>query len=114
MSDEPSTTIDILQKDEIDVILDEKIEKILSDANEFSTENAENWTNSIINESIQELVKLKRPYKLVVTCTINQRCGNAFYQYVTCSSDPLTDVVTSKHWKNDLIHCTVSVFAIPL
>ena len=103
-----------LEKGEIDKILTEKIEKNIGEEKEFKNEKVKRWSDNIIRECLRELVKLQKPYKFIVTCIINQRCGNGLYQYVSCFSDPMKDIITTMHWKNDIIHCIVSVYALPV
>lgn len=103
-----------LDKGECDQILREKIEKTLSEEPGFKADKVRKWCDTIVRESRNELAKLQKPYKLIVTCTINQRVGNGLYQYVASYSEPTRDVVTTIHWKNDHMHCIASVYALPV
>lgn len=104
----------VLEKTTIDQVIHEKITKFLNDEKEFRNDKAKRWCDNITRECVRDLAKLQKPYKLIVTCIINQRCGNALVQHVSGFTDPLKDTVSTVHWKNDLLHCIVNVYTLPL
>jgi dynein light chain Tctex-type 1 len=103
-----------LEKDAIDKVVSEKIDKFLADEKTFRNDRVKRWCDGINRECLRDLAKLQKPYKFVVSCAINQRCGNALFQHAACFIDPTKDIVTTVHWKNDLLHCIVTVYAVPL
>lgn len=103
-----------LEKGTIDKILREKIEKCFVDEKLFKNERVKRWTETISRECLRDLVKLQKPYKFIVSCSINQRTGGALIQHASCYADPLRDIITTIHWKNDFLHCILTVYALVL
>lgn len=103
-----------LEKGKIDEILLEKIEKCFAEEKEFKNEKVKRWTEVISKESLRALLKLQKPYKIIVSCSINQRTGGSFVQHSSCFTDPTHDIVTTVQWKNDFLHCFVTVYALVL
>ena len=103
-----------LDKVVIEQIIRERIEKTLGEEKVFKADKIKRWTETISRESIRELGKLQKPYKFLVSCSINQRTGAAFFQHSSCFADPLHDVIIATHWINDVMHCFVTVYALTL
>lgn len=103
-----------LDKAAIDKIIRERIEKTLGEEKVFKLDKVKRWTETISREGVRDLVKLQKPFKFLVSCSINQRTGGAFVQHSSCFADPLHDVITATHWINDVMHCFVNVYALTL
>ncbi|KAG5673431.1 hypothetical protein PVAND_003479 [Polypedilum vanderplanki] len=101
-----------LEKKTIDKIVKEKIEKFLAEEKTFRSDKVKRWCDGISRDCLRDFGKLQKPYKFIVTCIINQRCGNALFQDVSTFMDPIKDLVTTVYWKNDLLHCIVTVYAL--
>lgn len=103
-----------IEKITIDKILRVKIEKTLGEEKVFKADKAKRWSETISRECVRDLVKLQKPYKFLVSCSINQRTGGSLVQHSSCFADPVLDVITSVHWMNDVMHCIVNVYALTL
>lgn len=103
-----------LDKSIIDRILREKIEKCLGNEKLFKADKIKRWSETICRDCLRDLGKLQKPFKFIVTCSINQRTGGAFVQHTSSFADPVRDTITTIHWLNDALHCIINVYAFTL
>ncbi|KAK6624249.1 hypothetical protein RUM44_011108 [Polyplax serrata] len=89
------------------------IEKILGE-NSYSEGRVQHWTTSIIERLLTELAKLKRPFKYIVNCSLQQRTGAGLHLATASYWDPVTDGACTVKWDNDYIHCCVHVFGLQI
>lgn len=89
------------------------IEKIIGE-NPYSEIKVPIWTTTIMERLLSELTKLKRPYKYVINCSLQQRTGAGLHLASASYWDPITDGACTIKWDNDYIHCCVHVFGIQI
>lgn len=101
-----------LETDEVNQIIRDVVEKIVGDETAFMIEKLKKWSDTIVQQCLEKLAKLKRPFKFIVTSVINQRNGAGFVSHSSCFFNIDTDLVTTFRWENDILHCVVSVYAL--
>lgn len=106
--------MDDLEVEDVNQIIREVIEKVLGHEKSFERDKSSEWTDSIVYQCIDEIAKLKKPFKYIVTCIINQRDGAALYSHSSCFFNNETDLVTNVQWANDAMHTNVSIYAMAL
>lgn len=106
--------IELLDIDELNQIIREAISKNLHGENTFKPEELQIWNDAIVHQCLDELSKLSKPYKFIVTCIINQRDGAGFYSHSSCFLNTDTDSIATIRWDNDVMHCVVSVYSLAL
>lgn len=106
--------IEHLDIDDLNQIIREAISKILHGQNTFIPEELQTWNDAIVHQCLDELSKVSKPYKFIVTCIINQRDGAGFYSHSSCFLNTDTDSIATIRWDNDVMHCVVSVYSLAL
>lgn len=98
-------------ENEVKQIVNEIMVKILSEEKSMKTENLKKWTGLVVKEVLEELSKMKKSFKYIVTCTIDQRDGAGICSQSSCCLDNETDIITTFRWDNEAMLCIVSVYA---
>jgi hypothetical protein len=101
-----------LDVDEVNQILRTVADDVLRSEKFFIEEKVDNWIEKIIIKSLEELKKMEKPHKFIVTCKINQRNGAEFYTHTSNFMDQEKDVLSSVHWSNDAMHCIITLLAL--
>ncbi|XP_039112667.1 dynein light chain Tctex-type 3 [Hyaena hyaena] len=99
--------------DEAHNIVKECIDGILG-GEDYNQNNINQWTASIVEQSLTHLVKLGKPYKYVVTCALVQRSAYGFHTASSCFWDTTSDGTCTVRWENRTMNCIVNVFAIAI
>uniref|UniRef100_A0A8C1UBF6 Dynein light chain Tctex-type 3 n=1 Tax=Cyprinus carpio TaxID=7962 RepID=A0A8C1UBF6_CYPCA len=60
------------------------------------------WTASIVEHTLTQLVKQGKPFKYIVNCAVMQKSGAGLHTANSCYWDTTTDA-TSTHWSSNLI-----------
>lgn len=76
--------VDEFPEDEVKQIVYESIEKILGGAKFLKFGKLKNWTDLVSREVSEELSKLEKAFKYIVTCSINQRDGAGLHTHSSC------------------------------
>lgn len=100
--------------DEVNQIAAQIVESIIGNGESFKTEYVEEWTDAIVHGVLQELSKLEKSFKYIVTCTINQRDGAGLYMHSACYFNTETDNVCTFRFDYNAIFAIVSVYALTL
>ncbi|BHF67153.1 Dynein light chain Tctex-type [Sparganum proliferum] len=58
------------------------------------------WTSTIIEQVLNQLTKLGKPFKYIVTCVIMQKCGAGLHTASSCYWDNTTDGSCTVRWEN--------------
>lgn len=90
------------------------IEKTMSGETKFEEERVKRLSESLTQQVLLELAKLKKPFKYLVTSTINQRNGAALCSVSKCFFNTDTDNVKNFRWENDDVVCVVSIFILSI
>lgn len=90
------------------------IEKTLVEETKMVPEMLKIWTETITRDVFDELMKLEKSLKFIVTCNINQKLGSLFLTHSTGFINKETDTVKTFRWENVAMYCVVSVYAFGL
>lgn len=101
---------DEFKEEEAQEIVDVIIEKILGEEKTINFDKLQEWIDLIIREVLEELVKLKKSFKYIVTCMIDQRNGAGLVSHSSCWLNNETDSIKTLRWKNDAMNCVVSIY----
>uniref|UniRef100_A0A8C9A1Z1 Dynein light chain Tctex-type 3 n=1 Tax=Prolemur simus TaxID=1328070 RepID=A0A8C9A1Z1_PROSS len=94
-------------------IVKECVDGVLGGEN-YNQNNINQWTASIVEQSLTHLVKLRKAYKYIVTCAVVHKSAYGFqtassYFWVTTADGTYTI-----RWENGTMNCIVNVFAIAI
>ncbi|XP_019272815.1 dynein light chain Tctex-type 3 isoform X2 [Panthera pardus] len=92
---------------------DECIDGVLG-GEDYNQNNINQWTASIVEQSLTHLVKLGKAYKYIVTCAVVQRSAYGFHTASSCFWDTTSDGTCTVRWENRTMNCIVNVFAIAI
>ncbi|KAI4899886.1 hypothetical protein NFI96_012082 [Prochilodus magdalenae] len=79
---------------------------------DYSQNKVNQWTASIVEHSLTQLVKQGKPFKYIVNCAIMQKSGAGLHTANSCYWDTTTDGSCTVRWENRTMYCVVSVFAV--
>uniref|UniRef100_A0A3Q1MSR8 Dynein light chain Tctex-type 3 n=1 Tax=Bos taurus TaxID=9913 RepID=A0A3Q1MSR8_BOVIN len=99
--------------DEAHNIVKECIDGVLG-GEDYNQNNINQWTASIVEQSLAHLVKLGKAYKYIVTCAVVQRSPYGFHTASSCFWDTTSDGTCTVRWENRTMNCIVNVFAIAI
>ncbi|XP_037361553.1 dynein light chain Tctex-type 3-like [Talpa occidentalis] len=85
--------------DEAHNIVKECIDGILG-GEEYNQININQWTPSIVDQSLVHLVKLGKAYKYIVTCPVAQRSRYGFHMARSRFWDTSSDGTCTVSWEN--------------
>ncbi|NXF37501.1 DYLT3 protein, partial [Nyctibius bracteatus] len=103
----------IFNADEAHNIVKECIESVLGKA-DYNHNKVNQWTATIVEQSLTHLVKLGKTYKYIVTCAVMQRSGAGLHTASSCFWDTTTDGTCTVRWENRTMNCIVNVFAVAI
>ncbi|CAH8590934.1 unnamed protein product [Dicrocoelium dendriticum] len=99
--------------EDVEAMIQKNLDKILN--NEFYTqEKAPQLARTLIETCLDSLVKMGKPYKYVVNCTVVQKCGGGLFHGSSCYWDTARDSTCTVRWENKTMHCVMTVFSIAL
>ncbi|XP_037552642.1 dynein light chain Tctex-type 1 [Nematolebias whitei] len=99
--------------DEADNIVKECIENVVG-KEDYSQNQVNKWTSSIVERCISQLVKLGKPFKYIVTCAVMQKTGAGLHTANSCYWDTALDGSCTVRWESRTMYCVVSVFAVSI
>uniref|UniRef100_A0AAY4C444 Dynein light chain Tctex-type 1 n=2 Tax=Denticeps clupeoides TaxID=299321 RepID=A0AAY4C444_9TELE len=97
--------------DEASNCVKECIESIIGGV-DYSQNKVNQWTASIVELSLTQLVKQGKPFKFIVNCAVMQKSGAGLHTASSCYWDTATDGSCTVRWENRTMYCVVSVFAV--
>ncbi|XP_062267987.1 dynein light chain Tctex-type 1-like [Platichthys flesus] len=99
--------------------VDEEVSKVIKESveaaiggNTFQHSRVNQWTTSVLEHCLNQLKKLGKPFKYIVTCIIMQKNGAGLQIASTCFWDNSTDGSCLVRWENKSMYCIVSVFGL--
>ncbi|XP_051768296.1 dynein light chain Tctex-type 3 [Ctenopharyngodon idella] len=99
--------------DEASNVVKECIEGIIGGV-DYSQNKVNQWTASIVEHSLTQLVKQGKPFKYIVNCAVMQKSGAGLHTANSCYWDTTTDGSCTVRWENRTMYCVVSVFAVAI
>uniref|UniRef100_A0A8C2JS24 Dynein light chain Tctex-type 3 n=1 Tax=Cyprinus carpio TaxID=7962 RepID=A0A8C2JS24_CYPCA len=81
---------------------------------DYSQNKVNQWTASIVEHTLTQLVKQGKPFKYIVNCAVMQKSGAGLHTANSCYWDTTTDGSCTVRWENRTMYCVVSVFAVAI
>ncbi|KAG5453404.1 Dynein light chain Tctex-type [Clonorchis sinensis] len=97
--------------EEVEPLVRKSIETVLSQQS-YVHDQTQQWARTIIEGCLDKLVKLSKPYKYIVNCTLAQKNGGGLYNASSCYWDNTKDDTCTVKWENRTIACIVTVFGV--
>ncbi|XP_068794690.1 dynein light chain Tctex-type 1 isoform X1 [Struthio camelus] len=76
--------------DEVSNIIKEAIETAIG-GNAYQHSKVNQWTTSVVEQTLSQLTKLGKPFKYIVTCVIMQKNGAGLHTASSCFWDNSSD-----------------------
>uniref|UniRef100_A0A2K6U295 Dynein light chain Tctex-type 3 n=1 Tax=Saimiri boliviensis boliviensis TaxID=39432 RepID=A0A2K6U295_SAIBB len=93
-------------------IVKECVDGVLS--GEDYNHNINQWTASIVEQSLTHLAKLGKAYKNIVTCAVVQKSVYGFHTASSGFWDTTPDGTCTIRWENQAMKCVVNIFTIAI
>ena len=99
--------------DEISNIIKEAIEATIG-GNSYQHNKVNQWTSNVVEQCLNQLTKLGKPFKYIVNCVIMQKNGAGLNMSNSCFWDNTTDGSCTVRWENKTMYCIVSIFGLAI
>ncbi|CAL8094041.1 unnamed protein product [Calicophoron daubneyi] len=99
--------------DEVKNIVKESIESTVG-SSVYAHSKVQHWSSLVIEQCLNSLTKLGKPFKYVVTCVIMQKSGAGLHTASSCYWDSSTDGSCTVKWENKSMYFIVSVFGLAI
>lgn len=99
--------------DEISNIIKEAIEATIG-GNAYQHNKINQWTSNVVEQCLNQLTKLGKPFKYIVNCVIMQKNGAGLNMSNSCYWDNTTDGSCTVRWENKTMYCVVSIFGLAI
>ncbi|GFS12497.1 dynein light chain Tctex-type 1 [Elysia marginata] len=99
--------------DEVTNIIKEAVEGAIG-GNGYQHNKVNQWTSNVVEQCLNQLTKLGKPFKYIVTCVIMQKNGAGLHTASSCFWDNSTDGSCTVRWENKTMFCIVSVFGLAI
>uniref|UniRef100_A0A8B9SJJ7 Dynein light chain Tctex-type 1 n=1 Tax=Anas platyrhynchos TaxID=8839 RepID=A0A8B9SJJ7_ANAPL len=91
--------------DEVSNIIKEAIESAIG-GNAYQHSKVNQWTTSVVEQTLSQLTKLGKPFKYIVTCVIMQKNGAGLHTASSCFWDNSSDGKEPNCWMLQLATLT--------
>nr|XP_010301535.1 PREDICTED: dynein light chain Tctex-type 1-like [Balearica regulorum gibbericeps] len=109
LNDDPTSFV----VDEVSSIIKEAIESAIG-GNAYQHSKVNQWTTSVVEQTLSQLTKLGKPFKYIVTCVIMQKNGAGLHTASSCFWDNSSDGTCTVRWENKTMYCIVSAFGLAI
>ncbi|XP_064408166.1 dynein light chain Tctex-type 1-like isoform X2 [Latimeria chalumnae] len=92
---------------------EEAIESTIG-GNIYQHNRVNQWTSSVVETCLNQLTKLGKPFKYIVTCVILQKNGAGLHTTSSCFWDNTVDGSCTVRWENKTMYCILSVFGLAI
>ena len=99
--------------EDIGNVIKESIENTIG-GNAYQHNKVNQWTSNVVEHCLNQLTKLARPFKYIVTAVILQKNGAGLHTASSCFWDNSTDGSCTLKWENKTMYCIVSVFGLAI
>ncbi|XP_075871394.1 peroxisomal biogenesis factor 7 isoform X12 [Nelusetta ayraudi] len=79
---------------------------------EYQHSRVNQWSNKVIEQVLNQLARLGKPFKYIVSCTITQKNGAGVQVGSACFWDSTGDGSCVLRWENRSLYCLVTVFGL--
>ncbi|XP_063403453.1 dynein light chain Tctex-type 1 isoform X1 [Mytilus trossulus] len=76
--------------DEVTTIIKESIEGAIG-GNSYQHNKVNQWTSNVVEQCLNQLTKLGKPFKYIVTCVLMQKTGSGLHVASSCLWDNQAD-----------------------
>ncbi|XP_043916173.1 dynein light chain Tctex-type 1-like [Protopterus annectens] len=97
--------------EDVSTIIKEAVESTIG-GNAYQHNRVNQWTSSVVETCLNQLTKLGKPFKYIVTCVIMQKNGAGLHTASSCFWDNAVDGSCTVRWENKTMYCIVSVFGL--
>ncbi|NP_001134975.1 Dynein light chain Tctex-type 1 [Salmo salar] len=97
--------------DDITTIIKDTVETTIG-SSAYQQNRINQWTSSVVETSLNQLSKLGKPFKYIVTCIILQKNGAGLHTASSCFWDNTMDRSCMVRWENKTTYCIVCVFGL--
>lgn len=101
------------QQHNLSVCCPQAIESAIG-GNAYQHSKVNQWTTSVVEQSLSQLTKLGKPFKYIVTCVIMQKNGAGLHTASSCFWDNSSDGTCTVRWENKTMYCIVSAFGLAI
>jgi len=115
------TTMDDFQSGEETAFVVDEVTNIIKEAvegaiggNAYQHNKVNQWTSNVVEQCLNQLTKLGKPFKYIVTCVIMQKNGAGLHTASSCFWDNSSDGSCTVRWENKTMFCIVSVFGLAI
>jgi dynein light chain Tctex-type 1 len=99
--------------DEVSNVIKESIESVIGGST-YQHSKMNQWTSNVVEQCLNQLSKLGKPFKYIVTCVIMQKNGAGLHTASSCYWDNTTDGSCTVRWENKTMYVIVSVFGLAI
>ncbi|KAK1156908.1 dynein light chain Tctex-type 1-like [Acipenser oxyrinchus oxyrinchus] len=111
--DEQSAEETAFVVDDVSNIIKDAVESTIG-SSAYQHNRVNQWTSSVVETSLNQLTKLGKPFKYIVTCVILQKNGAGLHTASSCFWDNTVDGSCTVRWENKTMYCIVSIFGLAL
>ncbi|KAM9432703.1 dynein light chain Tctex-type 1 [Salvelinus alpinus] len=97
--------------DDITTIIKDTVQTTIG-SSAYQQNRINQWTSSVVETSLNQLSKLGKPFKYIVTCIILQKNGAGLHTASSCFWDNTMDRSCTVRWENKTTYCIVCVFGL--
>ncbi|XP_043573314.1 dynein light chain Tctex-type 1 isoform X1 [Chiloscyllium plagiosum] len=97
--------------DDVSTIIKEAVENTIG-GNAYQHNKVNQWTSAVVEQCLNQLTKLAKPFKYIVTCVIMQKNGAGLHTASSCFWDNSVDGSCTVRWENKTMYCIVSIFGL--
>ena len=99
--------------EEVTALIKECVEASIGGA-AYQLSKINQWTNTVVEQCLNQLTKLGKPFKYILTCVIMQKNGAGLHSASASFWDNSTDGSCTVRWENKSMYCIVSVFGLAI
>ncbi|XP_062510915.1 dynein light chain Tctex-type 1-like [Corticium candelabrum] len=99
--------------DEVSAVIKEGVETVIGSSS-YHHNKVNQWTSSVVEQCLNQLTKMNKPFKYIVSCVIMQKNGAGLHTASSCFWDCATDGSCTVRWENKSMYCIVSVFGLAI
>ncbi|XP_033879182.1 dynein light chain Tctex-type 1-like [Acipenser ruthenus] len=111
--DEQSAEETAFVVDDVSNIIKDAVESTIG-SSAYQHNRVNQWTSGVVETSLNQLTKLGKPFKYIVTCVILQKNGAGLHTASSCFWDNTVDGSCTVRWENKTMYCIVSIFGLAL
>ncbi|XP_039595667.1 dynein light chain Tctex-type 1-like [Polypterus senegalus] len=99
--------------DDVTTIIKDAVENTIG-TSPYQHNRVNQWTSSVVETCLNQLTKLGKPFKYIVTCVILQKNGAGLHTASSCFWDNTVDGSCTVRWENKTMYCIVSIFGLAI